>query len=139
MMYMPSILNDNFMEDMFDSMFSFPFDYKCNAGQMNTDITDCGDTYELEIELPGYAKEDIKADLRDGYLTITAQTEKTNETNEEEFIRKERFQGKCSRRYFVGKQLTIEDISAKFENGILCIQLPKKQEVEENEKLILIE
>lgn len=139
-MYMPSIFNDNFMEDILDSMFSFPFDSKRAAGQMNTDISDCGDAYELEVELPGYAKEDVKADLKDGYLIIMAKKEETKESKEEQFIRRERYTGQCSRSYYVGEQITKEDIKAQFDNGVLYIRVPKKEAIEQKEEnYILIE
>lgn len=139
-MYMPSIFNDNFMDDMFDSMFSFPFDYKRAVDQMKTDISDCGDAYELEVELPGYAKEDVKADLKDGYLTILAKKEENKESNEEQFIRRERYTGECSRSFYVGEQVTKEDIKAQFEDGVLRIRVPKKEAIEQKEdNYILIE
>lgn len=139
-MYMPSIFNDNFMDDMFDSMFSFPFDYKRAVDQMKTDISDCGDAYELEVELPGYAKEDVKADLKDGYLTILAKKEENKESSEEQFIRRERYTGECSRSFYVGEQVTKEDIKAQFEDGVLRIRVPKKEAIEQKEdNYILIE
>lgn len=139
-MYMPSIFHDNFMDDVLDSVFSFPFEYKQTTGQMNTDITDCGDAYQLEIELPGYAKEDVKAELKDGYLMIEASKDETKENKEEHFIRRERYTGKCSRRYYVGEQVTKEDIQAKFDNGILALRIPKKEAIEKKEDhYILIE
>ncbi|SES92326.1 Hsp20/alpha crystallin family protein [[Clostridium] polysaccharolyticum] len=139
-MYMPSIFHDNFMDDVFDSVFSVPFEYKKAVNQMSTDITDCGDFYQLEIELPGYAKEEVKAELKDGYLTIEAAKEETKENKEEQFIRRERFTGKCSRSYYVGDQVTKEDIQAKFDNGVLALRIPKKEAIEKKEDhYILIE
>lgn len=139
-MYMPSILNDNFMDDVFDSMFSFPFSYKKAAGQMSTDICDCGDSYQVEIELPGYEKEDVKAELKDGYLTIQASKEESKESKEEHFIRRERYTGQCSRSYYVGEQIKKEDIKASFDKGVLTLVVPKKEEVEQKENnYIMIE
>ena len=139
-MYMPSIFEDNFVDDVFDSMFSFPFQYKKAAGQMNTDISDCGDSYQIDIELPGFAKEDVKAELKDGYLTIAATKDETKESNEEQYIRRERYTGQCSRSYYVGDQVTKEDIEAKFDNGVLSLKVPKKEAVEKKEEnYILIE
>lgn len=146
-MYMPSIFSnegmfhDSFMDDMLDTVFSFPFEYSSMQGQMSTDISDCGDAYELEIELPGYAKEEVKADLKDGYLTIQAKKEENKEEHEgEQFIRRERFVGQCQRSYYVGEQVTKEDIHAKFDNGVLKIHVPKKEVVEEKvDNYILIE
>ena len=139
-MYMPSIFDDSFADDVFDSMFSFPFQYKKAAGQMNTDISDCGDSYQIDIELPGFAKEDVKAELKDGYLTIAATKDETKESNEEQYIRRERYTGQCSRSYYVGDQVTKEDIEAKFDNGVLSLKVPKKEAVEKKEEnYILIE
>lgn len=139
-MYMPSIFNDSFVDDVFDSMFSFPFQYKKAAGQMNTDISDCGDSYQIEIELPGFAKEDVKAELKDGYLTIAATKDETKESNDEQYIRRERYTGQCSRSYYVGDQVTKEDIQAKFDNGVLSLRVPKKEAIEKKEdNYILIE
>lgn len=139
-MFMPSIFDDSFVDDVFDSMFSFPFQYKKAAGQMNTDISDCGDSYQIEIELPGFAKEDVKAELKDGYLTIVATKDETKESNEEQYIRRERYTGQCSRSYYVGDQVTKEDIQAKFDNGVLSLRVPKKEAIEKKEEnYILIE
>ena len=139
-MFMPSIFDDSFVDDVFDSMFSFPFQYKKAAGQMNTDISDCGDSYQIEIELPGFAKEDVKAELKDGYLTIAATKDETKESNEEQYIRRERYTGQCSRSYYVGDQVTKEDIQAKFDNGVLSLKVPKKEVIEKKEEnYILIE
>ena len=139
-MFMPSISDDSFVDDVFDSMFSFPFQYKKAAGQMNTDISDCGDSYQIEIELPGFAKEDVKAELKDGYLTIVATKDETKESNEEQYIRRERYTGQCSRSYYVGDQVTKEDIQAKFDNGVLSLRVPKKEAIEKKEEnYILIE
>ena len=139
-MFMPSIFDDSFVDDVFDSMFSFPFQYKKAAGQMNTDISDCGDSYQIEIELPGFAKEDVKAELKDGYLTIAATKDERKESNEEQYIRRERYTGQCSRSYYVGDQVTKEDIQAKFDNGVLSLRVPKKEAIEKKEEnYILIE
>ena len=106
-----------------------------------SDIKENEKDYELSIELPGYKKEDVNAELKDGYLIITA----TNEQNDEEkneggYIRKERYFGSCSRTFYVGKDLKEEDIKAKFENGILTLDVPKDVEkLPEEKKYISIE
>lgn len=110
---------------------------------MRTDIKEQKDGYELEIDLPGYKKEDIAAELKDGYLTITASSKKEAEEKDEKgtYIRRERYSGSCSRSFYVGEDITQEDIKAKFENGILKIGVPKKDakpKVPEN-KFITIE
>ena len=96
----------------------------------------------MKVDMPGYKKEDIKAELRDGYLTISAGTDDTKEEKDDEgnVIYRERHSGECRRSYFVGKHLTEEDIKANFENGVLNIEFPseeKKPQVEEK-KIISI-
>ena len=110
---------------------------------MKTDVRDTKDGYELDIDMPGFAKEDIKAELKDGYLTISAASKKDNDQKDEngKYIRRERYAGSCSRSFYVGDQISQEDVKAKFENGILKLSIPKKEEkpaVEEN-KYISIE
>ena len=139
-MLLPSI----FGEDLFDDwMMDFPFrSYNYNT-LMKTDVRDMKDGYELDIDMPGFAKEDIKAELKDGYLTISAASKKDNDQKDEngKYIRRERYAGSCSRSFYVGGDVKQEDIKAKFENGILKVTVPKKEEkpaVEEN-KYISIE
>ena len=96
----------------------------------------------IEIELPGYAKEEIKADLKDGYLTITAHKNETKEEKEArgKCIHKERYTGTCNRSFYVGEDITQEDIKAAFKDGVLRLQLPKEVEKQEEQpKLITIE
>lgn len=140
-MLMPSIFGENLFDDFMD-------DFMINRGArsvqnvMKTDIKETDDSYELKIEMPGYRKEDVKAQLKDGYLTISAETDNSSEEKNEEgkYIRRERYTGAVSRSFFVGKDLTEEDIRARFENGILHIALPKEapKKIEEN-KYIAIE
>ena len=97
----------------------------------------------LDIELPGYAKEDVQAELKDGYLTITAKKaeNKDEEDKKHSYVRKERYTGSCKRTFYVGEELKQEDIKAGFQNGILKLFVPKEtqQKVEEKPKLITIE
>ena len=139
------LANRNF-NNLFDDMFSDPFfthAYNHSSSQiMKTDIHEKDGNYTIDIELPGYAKEDIKADLKDGYLTITAHK---NETKEEKdargnCIHKERYTGTCNRSFYVGDALTQDDIKAAFKDGVLHLQLPKDVEKQEEQpKLITIE
>ena len=99
--------------------------------------------YELDVDMPGFSKEDIKVELKDGYLTISASTKKDNDEKDEngKYIRRERYMGSCSRSFQVGDSVKQEDIKAKFENGILKLSVPKEEaqpKVEEN-KYIAIE
>lgn len=137
-MMMPSIFGENLFNDWFD--FSFPeVDKKAYARHTNqlmkTDVKEKENGYEVEIDLPGFKKEDIKAELKEGYLTISATRNASNEEKKEgKYIRQERFQGNVSRNFYVGKGLTQNDIHAKFENGILTLDIPKvnEKQVEEN-------
>ena len=96
---------------------------------MKTDIKETESAYELDIDLPGYKKEDVQAELKDGYLTISAKTNTTKEEKDEngKYLRKERYSGSCSRSFYVGEDITEEDIKAKFEDGTLKLSIPKKE------------
>ena len=95
---------------------------------MKTDIREKEDGYELDMDLPGFKKEDIKAELHEGVLTISAAKNLDKDQKDEKgrYIRKERYSGAMSRSFYVGDALTEEDISAKFEDGILKLSIPKK-------------
>lgn len=135
-MLRPSIFSNNFMDDMFDDMFSMPFGMSRGQNNyqalMNADVQETDNGYLLELELPGFKKEDLKAELKDGYLTINASHTESNEDKNQEgkFIRKERYSGQCQRSFYVGEAVTQEDIKAKFENGVLRLEIPKKEEAE---------
>lgn len=141
-MLRPSIFNDN----LFDNFFEFPFFddraerklYGSNANNlMKTDIKEHKDGYELEIDLPGFQKDDLQAELKDGYLTISASKQVNKDEKEKEtgkYIRRERYSGSCQRSFYVGDAITQEDIKAEFKHGILRLFVPKKEaepEVEE--------
>ena len=100
---------------------------------MNVDIQEFENHYLLDFELPGFKKENIKAELRDGYLTVSATRNDDNEQSEGNYIRRERFMGQVARSFYVGEQITQEDIKARFDNGILTIEVPKKEKVEKVE------
>lgn len=103
---------------------------------MRTDIKENEGGYELAIDLPGYKKEDVKAELKDGYLIVTAQTKQDNDEKDDngKYIRRERYYGTCSRTFYVGEEVTQEDITAKFEDGILKLSVPKKEAVPKAEE-----
>ena len=142
-MLMPSIFGESLFDDLFDD-FARPVKSAAAAPVvMRTDIRENENGYELDIDLPGYKKEDVQAQLQNGYLTITAATNTSNETKDDngKYIRRERYYGTCSRNFYVGEDVKQEDIKAKFEDGILKIAVPKKEEkpaVDEN-KYITIE
>ena len=165
-MYYPSIFNDEFSNDLFDEVLNFPFDVgkRVRNGVLpkrrcTTDIKEFDDRYVLEMELPGFAKEEIKAELSKGYLVVSAEHTETKEKAENaedagtaqsdgenkeaevveeekapKYLCKERFCGKTERSFFVGKQISKEDIKAEYTNGILTLTIPKKVEKPEDQK-----
>ena len=137
-MLFPTVYGENLFDDL-DNMIGLisyegqrrhdPLFGKNASRIMKTDIRETEKTYELDVDLPGFKKEDIQAQLKDGYLTITAN--KGMEHNEQDqksgrYIGRERYSGSCSRSFYVGENITEEDIEAKFENGILQVSVPKK-------------
>lgn len=118
--------------DLLGEMFTDPFFSEHESKVMKTDIKEKKDKYLIDVELPGYEKENIKLELEDGYLTVQAETDTSNEEKEEgQFVRKERYIGSCSRSFYVGEDVEIEDIKANFKNGMLKIEIPKKEEKKE--------
>ena len=140
-MLMPSLFGENLLDDFFDMPMRSYRTQRENL--MTTDIKEKDGNYEISMNLPGFKKEDIHAELKDGYLTISASTQRNNDEKDEngKYIRRERFSGNCSRSFYVGDQITEEDIKAKFENGTLTMIVPKKeaQPQVENKKYIAIE
>ena len=127
MMLVPRRNNFDIFDDFFDEGF-FP---KKERNLMKTDIREKKDKYVVDIDLTGFEKENISLSLDNGYLNISAKTEKEeNNEDEERFVRQERFYGECSRSFYVGDDITEEDIHAKFNNGILKIEIPKKEKQE---------
>ena len=119
--------------DLFDDFFrGDDFFTRREQSLMKTDIKEKGDNYIIEMDLPGYEKENINLELKDGYLTVSAKVEKENNSDENErYVHKERFYGECSRNFFVGEDVTEEDVLAEFKNGILKISIPKKEDRKE--------
>ena len=129
-MLVPRKNDFNIWEEMFDEPF-----FNRNSKLMSTDIKESKDNYNIIIDLPGYNKEDIKIDIDNGYLTVNAKVSKTEEENEKNrFVRRERYYGECSRTYYVGDNITAEDIEASFKNGTLNLIVPKKEQKELPEK-----
>lgn len=146
-MYYPSLFNEKFYNDLFDEALNFPFDYGkrirneiADKKRCTTDIKEFEDRYELDMEFPGFNKEDIKAELRNGYLIVSAEHTEAKDEKEAEgtdtegaetekkepkYICRERFCGKTERSFYVGKELAKEDIKAKYLNGVLTLQIPK--------------
>ena len=137
-MLMPSIFGEN----LFDEWMSFPFRNFNTNSLMKTDIRETDGSFELDIDMPGFNKEDLKAELKEGYLTISASTNKDDGEKDENgrYIRRERYVGSCSRSFYVGEDIKQDDIKAKFENGILKISVPKKEaqpKVEEDKHIAI--
>ena len=146
---LPSIFGESLLDDWFDlpSERDFfgshnPVFGKHAKNLMRTDIRETDTSYELDVDLPGFKKEDIKAQVENGYLTISAAkgVEKKEDDKKGQYIRQERFSGACSRSFYVGDNVTEQDITAKFEDGILKLSIPKKdQQQVETKKYIAIE
>ena len=145
-MLMPSIFGENlFNDDWMD--FGFPEVDKALYGKhannvMKTDVKETDTGYEVDIDLPGFKKDEINAQLDNGYLTIRAAKglDKDEKDKKGKYIRKERYAGAMSRSFYVGEGVTQEDIKAKYEDGILRLSVPKKEaKAVENKKYIAIE
>ena len=148
-MMMPSV----FGESLFDDLMDFPFEKeffshrnplygKHAQNVMKTDIKESDTAYEMDIDLPGFKKEDVSAKLENGYLTITAAKglDKDEKNDKGVYIRRERYSGQCARTFYVGEAVTQEDIKAKFEDGILKVTIPKGEPKKvEDKKYIAIE
>ena len=152
-MLMPSIFDESLFDDFMDD---FPvyndrdmkklqkklYGHRAR-NMMKTDVKESDSGYELEMDLPGFKKEDVKVSLDDGYLTISA--EKGPDQNEEEkksgkYIRRERYVGACERSFYVGEDVTRDDIKGEFKHGILKLIIPKKKaSAVEEKKYIPIE
>ena len=134
-MLMPSIFNDNVFDDFFDFPFYDDKDEKKLYGHhaanlMKTDIQEHDDGYTLEMDLPGFKKEEIQIELNNGYMTISAAKgldEDEKDKKSGKYIRRERYTGSCQRSFYVGEDVTEEDIKAEFKHGILKLFIPKKE------------
>ena len=150
-MLMPSIFGENLFDD---DWMNFPFNdefwgkknplYGKHAqNMMKTDIRETDGSYELDVDLPGFKKDEIKVQLKDGYLTLSAAKglDKDEQDKKGNYIRRERYAGSMSRSFYVGDGVNEEDIHAKYEYGILKLSLPKKapKAVEEKDGYIAIE
>ena len=157
-MMTPSIFGENLFDELFDDFFDFPvLDDKAMqkaqrklygrhaANMMKTDVQEHDDHYEVDIDLPGFKKEELSLELKDGYLAISAakgldEDEKEKKTGK--FVRRERYAGSMSRSFYVGEDIKQEDIHAKYESGVLKLSIPKAEEKKpeiEEKKYIAIE
>ena len=140
-MLLPSVFGNDFFEDLLNfptwerpsrdthrELRRMEHEFNGIGGLMRTDVKEDKEGYEVLIDLPGFKKEDVQITLKDGYMTVSAN--RVSEVEEgKKFLRRERYIGNVSRSFYVGEVLTEEDIKAKFENGVLKITLPKKEEV----------
>ena len=146
---MPSIFGENLFDEFFDDDFPMipmrsirnPLYGKNAKNLMKTDVRETDNTYELDVDLPGFKKDEVQLDLKDGYLTISAAKglDKDQEDKKGKYIRQERYAGACSRGFFVGEGIEPRDVSAKFEDGILRVSLPKqvKKELPRNSTIAI--
>ena len=138
-MLMPSIFGENLLDDFFD----YSFGSHKTFDMMNTDIKDTENGYEITMNMPGVKKEDVKAELKDGYLTITADRKEPVENADErtKYVRKERYYGTMKRTFYLGEEITENEIHAAFRDGILRIMIDKPQpkKIEEEKTIIPIE
>lgn len=133
---LPSIFGENLFDDFFTDPFGMmvmpqrhdPLYGKHSKNLMKTDVRETEDSYELDVDLPGFKKDEVSIDLKDGYLTISAAKglDKDAEDKKGKYIRQERYAGACSRSFYVGWDVEPDEISAKFESGILQISVPKE-------------
>ena len=146
---MPSIFGENLFDEFFDDDFPMipmrsirnPLYGKSAKNLMKTDVRETDNTYELDVDLPGFKKDEVQLDLKDGYLTISAAKglDKDQEDKKGKYIRQERYAGACSRSFFVGEGIEPREVSAKFEDGILRVSLPKqvKKELPRNSTIAI--
>lgn len=134
-MMMPSVFGENLFDDWMNDAFDMDFFgrknplYGKNAkNMMKTDIRETDGSYELDIDLPGFKKDEVRVQLKNGYLTISAAKglDKDEQDKKGNFIRRERYAGSMSRSFYVGNGVTENEIHAKYEDGILKLSIPKK-------------
>ncbi len=145
MMMRPSVVcGKNFVENVFDDFFKDAFGHSTGHADfeapIRTDIKESDDGYEINMDLPGFASEDVQAELKDGYLIVTAShsEEKEEKDEDEHYIRRERYSGSYRRSFYVGDAVTQDDIKAKYTDGVLAVTVPKiEKKPEEEEKQII--
>ncbi|HIZ90060.1 MAG: Hsp20/alpha crystallin family protein [Candidatus Mucispirillum faecigallinarum] len=138
---LPVILNNQLFKDLLNNDFSKEMEKVFRRGEcdlMRTDIKESDKGFEIHVDLPGFKKEEINAELKDGYLTISTNKNIENNSDDSKYILRERYSSNCSRSFYVGENLSEDDIHASFENGILNISIPKKMPEEAPKKTINI-
>ena len=135
----PSIFGENLFDEFLNDPFEMnmllprgrdPLYGKHSKNLMKTDVRETENSYELDVDLPGFKKEDVNVELKDGYLTIAASKslDKDEKDQKGRYIRQERYAGSMSRSFYVGEDVQPSEISAKFENGILQLSVPKAEQ-----------
>lgn len=137
-MLIPSIFTNDLLDNFFMDNYKPTENYVSSAKQkylMSTDIKEFDDHYDILTDLPGFEKENVKATLKEGYLTIEAsKSDASSADSDVAYVHKERFTGTCNRSFFVGKRITQEDLHAAYSNGVLTISVPKVKELPANEQ-----
>ena len=134
----PALMNDTMFSDLFDDPFfegwrnmdrAAACDPNMSAGMMSTDVRETDKGYMVDIDMPGFKKDDISLDLQNGYLTVSAHRNSSHEDKDDNgrWLRRDRYAGSCSRSFYVGEDVKESDIHASYRNGTLCIQVPKMQ------------
>ncbi len=134
----PALMNDTMFSDLFDDPFfegwrnmdrAAACDPNMSAGMMSTDVRETDKGYMVDIDMPGFKKDDISLDLQNGYLTVSAHRNSSHEDKDDNgrWLRRERYAGSCSRSFYVGEDVKDSDIHASYKDGTLCLEMPKSE------------
>ena len=144
-MLLPTVFNDSFFNDpFFNDFFDRPVrQHRGNYPVVNTmrsDIKEFEDSYQIDMQLPGYAKEEVEVSIKDGYLTVSANHEENKDEKDSngKYIRKECYRGSCERSFYVGDHITSENVKASFKDGMLTLTLPKQEALPKEERKQLV-
>lgn len=147
----PALMNDTMFSDLFDDPFfegwrnmdrAAACDPNMSAGMMSTDVRETDKGYMVDIDMPGFKKDDISLDLQNGYLTVSAHRNSSHEDKDDNgrWLRRERYAGSCSRSFYVGEDVKDSDIHASYKGGTLCLEMPKpeaQQQVETKHQIAI--
>ena len=147
----PALMNDTMFSDLFDDPFfegwrnmdrAAACDPNMSAGMMSTDVRETDKGYMVDIDMPGFKKDDISLDLQNGYLTVSAHRNSSHEDKDDNgrWLRRERYAGSCSRSFYVGEDVKDSDIHASYEDGTLCLEMPEpeaQQQVETKHQIAI--
>lgn len=147
----PALVNDTMFSDLFDDPFFEDWhnmeratarDVSMPTGMMSTDVRETDKGYTVDIDMPGFKKDDISLDLQNGYLTVSARRDSSHEDKDDNgrWLRRERYAGSCSRSFYVGEDVKDSDIHASYKDGTLCLEMPKlkaQQQVEARHQIAI--